>query len=319
MVLDGMARSRELLRRVQQFWLALFITISITLLLVYLDDVRGQLRQPTEFRPLYLMLALLLQVLLWLTLTRAWQRVVGCWTRIALSLRAAFFQSSLFGLGKYLPGKVWGILARGTHLGRYGLKTLDIATATLHEQILVLHTALVLCAVFGAALLVGPCSWPVVIAALASIFVGAPLSTLGFRLLSRLFFTLDKSTSVPRNRPIGIASYCVLFGWFTVAWLLSGFVLVALHLAFVQEEFTAGTVNLLILANTASVLAGFSAIFAPAGIGVKEVALVSILALGMDLADAILLSVLARLWSVSMDLASAGVAIIIGAERVRAK
>jgi len=57
----------------------------------------------------------------------------------------------------------------------------------------------------------------------------------------------------------------------------------------------------LMLANTVGNTLGFLALFAPGGIGVREGVASSILAGFMPLGDAVMLSLLFRLWTVVLD------------------
>jgi uncharacterized membrane protein YbhN (UPF0104 family) len=69
----------------------------------------------------------------------------------------------------------------------------------------------------------------------------------------------------------------------------------------------------LVLANTVGVVAGFVAIFSPGGIGVREAISSAILAGFIPTADAVVLSLLFRLWTVVMEAIFGGFGLIIAA------
>ena len=72
--------------------------------------------------------------------------------------------------------------------------------------------------------------------------------------------------------------------------------------AFVDIELTRATVPVFVLSLTAGFLAGFVALFAPGGVGVREGVGAALLANIMSLEDAVLLMLMFRLWVVVMEL-----------------
>jgi hypothetical protein len=67
-----------------------------------------------------------------------------------------------------------------------------------------------------------------------------------------------------------------------------------------------------VIANTVGITIGFFAVFAPAGIGVREGMTAWMLSTYMPLADAVILTVLFRLWLLAVD--ALFVVIVMGAE-----
>jgi hypothetical protein len=71
-----------------------------------------------------------------------------------------------------------------------------------------------------------------------------------------------------------------------------------------QNEFSLKIIAWMILANTIGITVGFFALFAPAGIGVRESVSSLVLSQVMPLEQAIFLSLLFRLWTVFTELSS---------------
>ncbi len=300
---------REFLRSAQRYWLIGFTVACFILATVYLEKITDQLHEPIVWRTPYLLAVLVLQVAFWATLALCWQRVVQTFVAKKLPIRTAFVQFTLVNLGKYLPGKLWGVLARGNYMNRQGMRLNVVLAATLYEQLQILHSGLVVGAL-SAAITFGPRYGALfVLVTLLSVLLGLRFRNVLLRGLNRIARRLDRTASAPLASNVGATDYAALLGYYVLLWILSGLILVGLYTALFDRVLEPALLAVLVLANTISIVGGFVAIFAPAGIGVREITLVALLAPVMGTAEAVLLSVISRLWLVAMDLTGGALAL----------
>ena len=233
--------------------------------------------------------------------------LVGLWAAMAEQLGAGHLPFTaavrvffVANLGKYIPGKVWQVAGLGYLAGREGL----VAGRALFAALL--NQAFSLCAgvtvgslylAFGTTVPRG--AWLVALGSVVAI-----LSLLGSRRVHSRVVTVLAG--------FGVAAFIAMFpsprrfalGWFglhIVAWLGYGLALCLLWAAF--RPLPRG-IEVLMAASafpTAYVL-GFLAFFAPAGVGVREGALVALTAPLLGRADATALAVIARVWLTVLEL-----------------
>jgi glycosyltransferase 2 family protein len=221
-------------------------------------------------------------------------------------------------LGRYLPGKVWSVGALGVLAQREGVPGWTAAGAAL------IGTVLNLGAGFGIAILAATGSLDAMPGYLrVGAIVGSVLFVLGMMALPWLMpllvalLTRLRRTDTPVTLPpvsviwiVAIVNAC--------AWLLYG-----IAFAFFARGATPGVVGtpmLFVAVFTASYLAGYLALFAPAGIGVREAALVGLL-LAFDMAtvgEANLLSLMSRLWLTVLEIVPGLIGLLLLAVRARA-
>lgn len=312
-----MTGARRLLKLARRLWLPIFLAACVTFILFSAEDTLSAATLPSPVNWEFLAIAFGLQVGVWWALATGWKLLLLRRLGTRIELGPALSHLALLSLGKYLPGKVWGVFARGSHLARIGISADLAADATVYEQVLVMHSAAMLTALLGVALFPGWISSLIALLALASILAGPALSNWSLGLLARLISRFSAA-------PIRIArveashdSYALLLAHYFLSWLLHGLVFVAICLLFEQglDRIGLTTVGLLVFANTFGMAVGFIAVFAPAGIGVREAAIAGILTLGMQPQDAIMLSVTMRLWTVVTDVAIGVGAFIVGRSR----
>jgi hypothetical protein len=303
-------RARALLAWVRRYWVAAFLAVGIPLAVLYLDDLYRQASGRLQLHAGWLAVTAALQVAVWITLALGWRATVASCTGLRIGLRDALAHYGLFAVGKYLPGKVWGALARGTRLGEAGTGAAGAAQATLVEQVLVFHSAAAVCAAIGAWTLGDAWRLPLAGIALLLLLAAPPIGRAGAALVRAATMRLRPETGAERVPAMTAAAYSRLFAIYTVAWLLHGLVLIAVATALLGHETDARLTASMILANAAAMLVGFVAVFAPAGIGVRDATLASLLALSMPVADAALLAIVARLFSVVADLCAGALALL---------
>ena len=203
-------------------------------------------------------------------------------------------------LGRYVPGKVWQILGLAYLAGREGVDPPVATSAAILGQAFSLAGA---CLVGSLALLNGPAELrgfaPWVMGALGLgvlLTLSRGLMARGLGMWSRL---LKKGAApVPPNRTFGVRWAAA----YAVNWLVYG----AAFVLFVRAFEGAPSGEFLALASgfVAAYLLGYMALFAPAGIGIREGALVALLSpvLGVG---AVAVAVWSRLWLTVVEVLSA--------------
>ena len=226
-----------------------------------------------------------------------------CWRALLADLgtplgrRAALGVFFLGQLGKYVPGSVFAVAAQ-MELGRtHGAPRSRVATAgLLFLGVLVASALLVAAAVLPVS---GPASlssssgaWLLVLLPFGLAALAPPVLT---RLVALLLRVLRRD---PLERPLSARGVGAALGWALVVWAAYG-----LHLWLLVRTQDPGPA--LLLSTGAYALAwtaGLLVVAAPAGAGVREVALVAALAPVLDRGSALAVAVLSRLLMTLGDL-----------------
>ena len=299
----------RLLGTLRKAWLALLATAAIVAIVLMLRQEASVFVWPQLVSVRNLALACLAQLVFWWFAATMWTRLSRIVAGNNMSTWYGFQQLALVGLGKYIPGKIWGIVARGSHMAAQGVSTQRIAVATFYEQCILLHGAALMCMVAYAIQHPTGLFLTLAAAAILSMFAGAWWSALAIRaggwlaLRAGLGFSEDDIESVDSRH------YFWLVLGYALLWMLLGAVFLGLYSAFFTDAFDARTALGLIMANAVAITAGFFALFAPGGIGVREAVGASILAAYIPLPEAAALVILFRIWATAMD-GVAGIAVI---------
>ncbi|MBB6118780.1 lysylphosphatidylglycerol synthase domain-containing protein [Nocardiopsis algeriensis] len=227
-----------------------------------------------------------------------------------LPVRAAARIMFVGQLGKYLPGSVWAFVAqvelardRNVPRVRGTAATLLAVGVTVAAGLAVAAVALPLSSAEAArrwwwALVLAP----LVLAALHPRVVGW-----GVRLAARPFARFREVAEAGALR-IGGRTMAAALGWTLVAWIPLG-----LHAWVLTWAVGGGPLDSLLPAVGAYALAwtlGLLAVFAPAGLGVREAVLVVALAPVVDAGSALVVAVLSRLVMTAADMAWAGLSVL---------
>ena len=291
---------RVLLRTVQ-----VLLTVAVTLFLfrslqVSWADLAGL--DPSRWLPRALPLAasmvLVLAVYLYL---------VGLWAGLAQQLDAGHLPFAaavrvffIANLGKYIPGKVWQVAGLGYLAAREGL----VPGRALFAAVLNQAFSLCACVTVGSLYLAFSTTVPrgTWLVALGSVVV--ILGALGSRRVHRRIVSVlarrgmvHPEWTIPSPRRFALG----WFGLHIVAWLGYGLAFCLLWTAF--RPLPRG-VEVLMAASAfpSAYVLGFLAFFAPAGVGVREGALVALTAPLLGRADATALAVIARVWLTVLEL-----------------
>lgn len=209
---------------------------------------------------------------------------------------------TIANLGRYLPGKVWSIGALGVLAQREGVPGWVAAGAA------VIGTLLNIGAGFGVTALAATGSFDAlepymrVAAVIGGIGYVVALALLPWLMQPAVtFLTRVTRTAtpvrLPPHRAIWMAAIINSFSWFAYG------VAFAMFSRGVTPDVT-GSPLLFVAVFTASYLAGYLVLFVPGGIGVRETALgLLLVSFGMaTTGDAILLSLLSRLWLTVLEI-----------------
>ncbi len=206
--------------------------------------------------------------LYWLLTVTTWAFLVGTATQVNLPFSAALAQIVTVNLGKYVPGKVWGILARGSLMNRYGLSSGEVMHTSILEQFYLLSSAGMVAGIgvglsrsgmWRLAIVLG-----VLVVSLATALLPRLLVGVGEQVLKRV------RPSVSAPPPPTLAHGASLTLRYFAVWCLLGLGFAGVAHAITGIELSAANIGLLIFANTVGYVGGFLALFAPGGLGVRE-------------------------------------------------
>ncbi len=203
-------------------------------------------------------------------------------------------------LGRYVPGKVWQMAGLTYLAGKRGVSLPVASSAAVLGQIFALGAAATLAAI---ALAVGAGArfpselvpWALALGALIAIVTTVPAA---LRPLLRVAFKLSRSAEeTPQLDPWFGARWLALY---LPAWLGYGIAFGLLWSSFAPLPAVSWHAALGSFAG--AYFLGYAAVFAPAGVGVREGAMAVLLAPWMGAAEAAVLAVIARLWMTAAEL-----------------
>lgn len=288
-------KTKRVLLRVGQFALIVLVTLGIIRTLapelakVSADDF-------ARFRPsvIGILQSLILLLGFYLVHAELWRRIAAQLGERSFSFRTAMRIYFLSGLGRYIPGKVWQVAGMALLAQRAGLSAVAATGAAFLAQFAFVTTGLI----YLAAVLP---SWggfaPVVIAVFAVAVVVASYRSRHWiaRKITRLAAAVEM---LDRLSAITVLKWWLAYG---VSWIVLGSAFVIFTNAFVpldlaQQRHVAGTV-------AAAYLGGLLAFFSPAGLGVREGVMGSLLvAAPLPAAAALVVAVASRVWFTAGEL-----------------
>ena len=228
-----------------------------------------------------------------------WRRMVRMVAGRKVAYADAYMQMAAVAVGKYVPGKVWGFVARVAQLRRDNIPAHQSVAGSVVEQILVIAGAGIV--IIGAAL-VAFAEYRVYVIAFGVLLVAALV--LASRNVPALLRRFGRSRE--GDRPIQYARYSaprlLLFSLaYAVLWFISGAILAIIYFATFGAAVTAEAVAAIVIANTVGFIAGFLAVFAPGGLGVREAATVIVLTPLLPVREVIVAAIALRALIVLFD------------------
>ena len=259
------ARRRTLLRAAGWVLAALVIAFVAFRLA---GDLRQLRDHPLARRPRWELIALSGAVFLaaHAVLVQTWRSVLSCWdARLPFWSAARIW--SVSNLGKYLPGKVWQIGAMGAMSREMGVSALAATGSAILGALVNVATGLVVVLIAGRPLLnrlLGGQSG----VATAAIVVGCAALLAAPWIIPRMAPIMARAIGRPVEASLPVRAIVYSLIGNIVAWLLYGYAF-QLFVHGMLNEATGGY-SAYLTAYTFSYVAGYVALFAPAGAGVRE-------------------------------------------------
>ena len=262
-------------------------------------DVLGDIR-PKRMAWWSLPLIALLQFVFLLLAAEIWRRVVRVLTGTQITLQSSYLQLAVVSVGKYVPGKVWGFVARAGEMYRQQIPVHLSVISSVVEQMLLMTGAMLIAIV--AALIALPKYWIAitvigVFLLLAAIVASSKIPALTRWLLRRRNIP-DIPEKIPEYHAKGVFRFTLAYA---MLWILSGLIFSIIYFSLFDVSITREGVAALTLANTTGIVLGFFAFFVPGGIGVREAVATFILAGFFLVREALLAAVCYRAWMILID------------------
>ena len=204
-------------------------------------------------------------------------------------------------LARFIPGTVWQFASLAAMASRYGVSMIAATATVLLEQVVLLITGLLVMAALTPAVLHS--TWWQTALATAAVLGAAglalprPSGRVGHWLEQRLPGVRLLWSGVTPGR---LAKFVILL---VVPWLTYGVAFRLLALGLLGAP--AGSWGFYIAAFTGSYVAGVIAVFAPAGLLVREAALIGLLSPLLGSSDAVILAAASRIWLTGLEVLAA--------------
>ena len=245
---------------------------------------------------------ILIYSLIFLCSCQAWKTSFKSTTGKSLKFTFAISQTAHMLTSKYVPGKIWGFVARGISAPMYGHNTESTIHASIFEQIITIQSGFLL----GVSLLAY--SFNEYAGILLFIFfhiIHFHIYSLGVHILlfpvMRIPIIAKKIKNIEKIQQINVKAFTQSYYYYSLLWILIVFSL-SIFLELLVIEYNTKLLFAIGGAYIISVLAGFLAIFAPGGIGVREGAFVALTLNILPMHDAIEISILIRIVLTIYDL-----------------
>lgn len=231
---------------------------------------------------------------------------------IRFSLRENIRMFLVGNLGRYLPaGKAWQMGIVSSMAAERGFPPAQLAASSLLQGAVGVVCGIALLFLLGGTLLGFPDYWFVLPLAGVGGLLALPAIV---RALPRLKETLAER--LPGFEQVSVLSMATLVLASILSWCLWGVALYMLARGLIGEQ--AESVLTYITAWTGSLLAGVAAVVPPAGLGVRDGALQVILTRsGLVPGSALVVVVVARVWSTLMEVVPAALMLLVGRARER--
>lgn len=300
-------RAESRLRRLTVRGVQLALTVLVTWLIVRqvglgMEDLRGLDAALWRPDPLRLLGSCLMLLAGYVVSGLLWGWMVADLGGPRMPAGTAIRTFIIANLGRYIPGKLWQIAGLALLARRKGVS----ATVATGAAVLGQAFAVVAATLLGATALLqaGPELRRVGTVLLGAVAVGVTVSAVPavFRRFVGLWFRLARRT-VPEGIRAGPSFTARWVGLYVVNWGVY-----AISFWMLVESFDIGSELGLLQAGpafAAAYVVGYVAVFAPAGAGVREGALIALLGSSVGVAHAAVLAVVARLWATVVEVVPA--------------
>jgi len=247
-------------------------------------------------------------MIIWALTVAAWRLIVLAFTSTAIPWSSAFRQSGLLLVGKYIPGGVFGFMARA-HDGDAAVSARRHLAAGAYEQ----TTALLITTATGAVLYLGARlrePWWLIAIFLVPYGVAAVLPTLGSALsrvrgLQPVVIEVGKLASSRTLLCALFLQQLAVMSWMGIV------VIVATGLYGLEWLPAIGVAG----AFSLGISAGLLVLIAPGGIGIRESAFAGLAVAFLPWQAALVCAAMLRMIAMVLDVCAGGIAAFIGAAR----
>ncbi|MCG8415341.1 MAG: flippase-like domain-containing protein [Pseudomonadales bacterium] len=290
--------------RIRRALLLLITLACLGLVAVTLLERAGQFDISSVVNSPWLIHAAALQGIAIYLFILAWHLLLGTQKKHGFKLSESAAHIGVTLLGKYIPGKIWGLLGRAYLMTTREVTAETAAQLLLLDQFLTFYTGLTV----GAIALVSVIQLEL---GLLALFVAAIISPVVARfnvtvitwmmnslgnLISKWRYTLNL-----RKDAITELALMKAMGVYFIHWIAIGIVLFLLYYPALETQPTINCL-LIVAAIPLAMLSGFVALWAPGGIGVREAVIVAILSLNLNLELALSIAITYRFICVLNDL-----------------
>jgi len=289
------------------------ILVCMCLAILMLIDIYGQLDIHLLVNNSSFGFALLSQLFALFGAFYCWRILINYSTPLKISMGESLSHIGFTSIGKYLPGKVWGLAARIFILKKYALPSNKIVNLILVDQILLLYSGISIGIVF---LGLTYSYWIGIVAgiiALISLPIFRYLYGSSWTYLLAMIRKLSKKLWPQEKEfilePVTSKLFYSVFAICCLQWLLWGVALVALFYPLIQNQLVLNSF-LIIAAVPLAVILGSLVVWIPSGLGVREGGLIIILSQLMPLELATTIAITFRAWCIIVDIALGGTAMI---------
>lgn len=227
-------------------------------------------------------------------LVQTWRSVLACWdARLGFWTAARIW--SVSNLGKYVPGKVWQIGAMSAMSREVGVSPIAAAGSAILGTLVNVFAGFVVLLASGRELLEGARpGWGALAMTIVVIAAGALI--LAPWVIPRLAPVVAKLTGRPLGTTLPVRAVVYSLAGNVIAWLIYGAAFQLLVRGLLGDS--AGGYSQFLAAYTISYLFGYLAVFAPAGVGVRELFMLKALEIaGLASApQAALVTIVSRIW-----------------------
>jgi glycosyltransferase 2 family protein len=248
--------------------------------------------------------ALLLQVFASILFVLAWKVLLSVQTQHGFTSAQCAAQIGITLLGKYLPGKIWGLVGRTYLLNSKGVSKSESLSLLLADQFITFFTGIAIGTVALCTIFYGKIAIPLAILALLTVpIVGKYYSEIISWLTQYLGRWLKKVSSATELQEVKIPQKVFIGSSliYLLHWLATASVLILLFYPLISDRLILNG-SLLIAAIPLAMLSGFLAFWAPGGIGVREGVIVGILAINLPFDTALTVALSYRLICILIDL-----------------
>ncbi|CAN0334361.1 unnamed protein product, partial [Discosporangium mesarthrocarpum] len=238
----------------------------------------------------------------------AWQLLLKGHSGLAFRYPECLAHVGVTLTGKYLPGKIWGLLGRSYLLNRRGLSHAVALHLLVVDQFLTFYSGIIVIGIAGlitvsplaaalAALAVAALS-PWLLGTYPRLAEDAEVQSVANTQELKLQASIDTSGE-PALQTDKLVRVTVVY---ILHWIGLGLALALLfYPALASDSFWLNSL-LLVIAVPAGMLSGFLALWAPGGIGVREAVMVSILSINTSIELAAAIAIVYRLLCIGNDL-----------------